>query len=378
MTAISWLITGIAGLACSWIVSPPVSTAGRAAWTALVIGFLASIALMVFDHRAVLVIALPIAALSAPLAVIRRNRSGSQTQEIPAARGRVGVAVLGWLLFALGANVAALNNQSQWATSVLLLGAALVAGVLPFHRPSTETLRATPADIRAPAVLMLGPALWLVLARWTQPHWSGSLTTVLPLLTLWLGAFLVLARGDIPRLSSAALLYAAGQTATAAVHMPGTAMSVAAAVSAPLLLVVLLLSKLERNSETRDLFELGGLAQRLPRFSVAFAAAVFWFVGTAASTPIRTLIELATAGRPMTSAWRMLAELWPVYVPHVVALWGWTTVLRDLLVGPVRTPLFPEPLRDRVTMPPAERPVADLTIGELAAVIGFAVIAASV
>jgi hypothetical protein len=378
MTATSWLVTAAAGLICSWIVSPPISTAGRAAWAALGIGFLASASLLAFEHRAVLVVALPIAAVSAPLAVIRRHRAGAQTQEIPAARTRVAIAVIGGLLFAFGVNVAVLNPQSMWAGPVLVLGAALAAGVVPFHRPSTETVRAAPADIRAPATLMLGPALWMPLTRWAPTHaWIGQTGTLLPLLTLWLGAFLVLARGDLPRLSSATFLFVAGQVATASILTKETAFDVAVAVTAPLMLVVLLISKLERNSNTREVSELGGLARRLPRLSIALLAAVFWLLGTAAFTAPSLLIGIGLHGRETTSAWQTLREIWPVYIPHVIALWGWLVVLRDLLVGPDRLPLFPEPLRDRVTMPQADRALEDLTAKELVAVIGFAVVASA-
>ncbi len=374
MSTLLWFATGAAGLACSWIVSPPASTAGRAAWAALVLGFLASAGLMAFDHRAALVLALPIAALSAPLAVIRRHRAGSQTQEIPAARGRVVAVLLGTLLFALGVNVAALNPAATWPESVLALGAALIAGVLPFHRPVTQSLRNAPADIRAPAVLMFGPALWIALARWTpHPAWSG-LATLLPLLTLWLGSFLILARGDLPRLASATVLFATGQVATASIFSTSAASAVAASLTAPLMLVTLLISKLERNSGTREISELGGLARRLPRLSIALAAAVFWLLGTAVLAAPQSLMAASLHGRPTTSAWQALGEIWPVYVPQVIALWGWLLALRDLLVGPERSLLFPEPLRERVSTPQADRPLEDLTAREFAAVVVFTMI----
>jgi NADH:ubiquinone oxidoreductase subunit 4 (subunit M) len=376
MTPLSWPVTATAGLICSWIDSPPVSTAGRAAWAALGIGFLGSVALLAFHHRAVLVIALPIAAVSAPLAVIRRHRAGAQTQEIPAGRRRIVLAISGALLFAFGVNVAVLNEESTWARPLLILGAAIVGGIVPFHRPSTETLRAAPADIRTPAILMLGPALWIPLARWIPPAAWGSLSSTLPLLTLWLGAFLVLARGDLPRLVSATYVFVTGQIAMTALAGPGLVMPVAGSITAPLMMVVLLISKLERNSGTREVAELGGLARRLPRLSIALLAALFWLLGTAAAPATRTLIEHALQGRPLTTMWAAIREVWPVYIPQVVAVWGWLLVLRDLLVGPDRTPQFPEPLRDRVSAPQADRPLEDLTIRELAAIIVFAVVAA--
>ena len=375
MTAGAWIVTAVAGLACSWIVSPPTNTAGRAAWAALCIGFLASCGLLTFEHRAVLVVALPIAAVAAPLAVLRRHRAGRGTLEPAAVRGRVRMAVIGGMLFAFGVNVAVLNAEARWTWPVILLGAAIVAGALPFHRPTTETLRAAPADIRAPAVLLLGPALWMAVAKWTPSQAGGGVSATLPLLTLWLGAFLILSRGDLPRLCAAALLFATGQVTTTAALNPAEAATVAGAVSTPLVLVVLLLSKLERAANTRDFLELGGLASRAPRLSVALLAVVFWLAGTAAAVPARTLIELALAGRPLGSAWQAVREMWPVLVPHAIAVWGWTIVLRDLLVGPARSPLFPEPLRDRVTMPAAERPLEDLTATELAAIAGCAAIA---
>jgi len=375
MTEASWLILAAAGLVSSWIVSPPVSTAGRAAWTALAVGFVAAACLLIFDHRAVLVLALPLAVASAPLAVIRRHRAGVQTQEIPAGHRRIQVAVAGAFLFALGVNIGALNPDAQWAGAVLAAGGLLVAGLLPVHRPSTETLRAAPADIRAPAVLMLGPALWMALARWSPPHAFSGVSPVLPLLTLWMGAFLVLARGDLPRLSAAALLFAAGQVGMAARGSAPLAASVAASLTAPLMLVVLLLAKLERNAETRDFSELGGLAVRLPRFSMALLATVFWLVGTAAATPLRTLLALALNGRTPVSAWNAVGETWPVFVPHIVAVWGWLIVLRDLLVGPARLPMFPEPLKSRMSTPLPQRPLVDLSWREVAAIGGFAAIA---
>jgi len=373
MTALSWLVTAAAGLGCSWIVSPPNTTAGRAAWAALVIAMLATAGLMTVDHRAMLVVALPLAAAATPLAVIRRHRAGSQTQEIPAARGRVVIAIVGAFLFALGVNLAAIDDESRWAGALLLTGAALVGGVLPFHRPSTECLRAAPADIRAPALLTLGPALWISIARWAPS--TVSVGATLPTLTLWLGSLLVLARGDLPRVCSAAFLFAAGQVALAAVSGPQAAMAVAGSLTAPLMLVVLLLSKLERNSGTREVTELGGLARRLPRFSVALAVAVFWHVGTAALPSCRLLLEIAVSGRAEVSIGQLLRDAWPVYVPMVIAVWGWLLLLRDLLVGLPRSPLFPEPLRDRVATPQADRPLDDLTARELAAVIAFALIA---
>jgi hypothetical protein len=378
MTASSWLVTAAAGFACSWIVSPPVSTAGRAAWAALTIGFFATASLLAFDHRAALVVALPVVVASAPLAVIRRHRAGVQTQEIPAAHRRLWIGAFGTLLFALGVNIATLNPEAQWAGPVLVLGAALVAGILPFHRPSTETLRAAPADIRTPVLLLLGPALWMALVHWMPQRSFSGYSSLLPMLTLWLGAFLVLARGDIPRLSTAALLYAAGQVGMSAVGSTVVAANVAAATTAPLLVVVLLLAKLERSSETRDLSELGGLALRLPRYSIALLVAVFWLIGTASATPLRMLLTLALNGQLPTSPCNAFREVWPVFMPHVIAVWGWLIVLQGLLVGPARSPLFPEPLRDRVSMPPADRPLEDLSTKELAALIGFAVIAMSV
>jgi hypothetical protein len=375
MTPLSWLVTAAAGLICSWIVSPPISTAGRAAWAALGIGFLASVSLLAFDHRAVLVVALPVAAAAAPLAVIRRHRAGTQTQEIPAARRRIVLAVTGALLFAFGVNIAVLNEESTWARPLLILGAAIVAGVLPFHRPSTETLRAAPADIRTPVILMIGPALWIPLARWIPPSEWGGLSATLPLLTLWLGGFLILAKGDLPRLASATFLFIAGQAATTAVAASRPGVAIAGSITAPLMLVVLLISKLERNCSTREVSELGGLARRLPRLSIALLAAVFWLLGTAAGPATCMLIGRALHGRPLTTVWQALREIWPVYVPQMLAVWGWLLVLRDLLVGPDRSPQFPEPLRDRVSVPQANLPLDDLTTSELAALIAFIVIA---
>ncbi|QDT54491.1 hypothetical protein Pan44_25240 [Caulifigura coniformis] len=375
MTELSWLATAAAGLACSWIVSPPNSTAGRAAWTALVIAFFATVCLMTLTHRAALVIALPLAAAATPLAVIRRHRAGSQTQEIPAARSRVVIAIIGAFLLALGVNVSALSERSPWGAAAALTGAALVAGILPFHRPSTECLRAAPADIRAPALLMLGPGLWISLARWLPAQSAGSIGATLPILTLWVGALLMLARGDLPRICSATFLFAAGQVAFAAVSGAKSAMAVAGSLTAPLMLVVLLISKLERNSGTREVSELGGLARRLPRLSLALTAAAFWLVGSAALPGCRTLLDIAISGREEISIGRLVGDAWPVYVPFVMAVWGWLLLLRDLLVGLPRSPLFPEPLRDRVATPQADRPLDDLTTIELAAVIGFSVTA---
>jgi hypothetical protein len=366
-----WLlpVIGVAGLVASWRLLPPTSRASRAAWVMIGIGASVAIGLQWVDHRALLVLGLPIVAAASPAAFWRRTRASQADLSTVIAARRLNWSMVGVVLFLFGVTQAAVRPQSDWPLWFALAGAICVGGFAPVHRPVTELIRHAAADIRMPLILLLGPLTWAVLAKWFSHEAAarfGSHSTLLlagPMLSLWLGALLILSRGDLGRLSAAAFLFAAGQSGIATTMSLSAGMEVITAQAAPLLLVTLLMAKLERMAGTHETAELGGLAHQVPWFAAALAVSWMWFCGVAGLAPLR----------PLWTAWIQqevgrfsVTNIWPLLVPQVIAVWGAVRFLDDLLLGTPRAPMFPEPLRDRAPASPATQLLTDLTGGECA------------
>lgn len=371
-----WLLSllCIAGLGVSFSFHPPRSMASRAAWLMIAIGAAVAIGLQWADHRALLILGLPIVVAAAPGAVWRRTRGSQDDLPLLCAIRRLNWSMAGVLLFLFGVTQTAWRPEAQWPLWFTLAGTLILGGFCPVHRPATELIRHASPDLRPAITLLMGPLTWAVLAKWFSRDAAmrlGSQSSLLfagPLISLWLGALLILARGDLGRLSAAAFLYAAGLAGTAMCFSTVVAIEVITALAAPLFLVVLLMARLERMTGSRETGELGGLLTRIPRFSIAFALSWMWFCGIAGLAPLRPLWTAWIVSEMPTDGRFRFTQLWPLLVPQIIVVWGTVRFLEDLLFGVPRIPTVPEPLRDLMPAAPINQNLVDLTLGECAAV----------
>jgi NADH:ubiquinone oxidoreductase subunit 2 (subunit N) len=193
---------------------------------------------------------------------------------------------------------------------------------------------------------------------------------MLALLTQWLGAFLILARGDLSRLTAAIVLMASGQIA-GAVLLPasagsGVAWLVSAGLIVPVAAIASLLAWLQQTYGSHEFNDYHGLSRVLPRFSAALTVAVLWFCGVPLLSVFPGLWAIWMHRIPFAGLETF--ALWIVLVPQLIAAWGGLRILDGLLLGEPRLPKMPEILNDRIEIHGGIRlPDRDLERPELSA-----------
>jgi formate hydrogenlyase subunit 3/multisubunit Na+/H+ antiporter MnhD subunit len=274
------------------------------------------------------------------------------------------------------------KQLAPWSGVPMIVGFSLLTGCLPFHRPVATALRQVPPAMRVMFYLSATAAMWAGVVRFLVPLMATSIADLgwllrpLAVLMLWLGALLVLSRGDLPRLIAAAVLYASGLLAVPLALTGGAAHDATRLLLAgqiPLLCaVIVLLGWVQMSFDSIDFSEFGGLANLLPRFSTALTVCVLGLCGA----PLLSVFPgLWTAWISIASVQAAGADgvldvsLWQMLIPQLIAVWGWVRILDGLLRGAPRTPAMPSVLIDRVEIIPASTtPPRDLSARELAAI----------
>lgn len=269
-----------------------------------------------------------------------------------------------------------------WGGAPMIVGFSILVGALPFHRPVGTALRQIPPALRVLFHLAAAAVPWAGVVRFLVPLMATSVADLawllrpLAVLMLWLGAMLVLSRGDISRLIAAAVLYGSGLIAASLALTGGAtqdAIRLLLAGQLPLLCaLILLLGWLQTNFDSIDFMDFSGLAKLLPRFSAMLTICVLGLCGAPLLSVFPGLWMTWTsiaAVQAAASGGILGVSLWPMLIPQLIVVWGWLRILDSLLLGPPRTPAMPSVLIDRVEIISAGTiPPRDLSGRELAAI----------
>jgi formate hydrogenlyase subunit 3/multisubunit Na+/H+ antiporter MnhD subunit len=275
------------------------------------------------------------------------------------------------------------NQLSPWVGVCFVVGGAILSGCFPFHRPLAVAVRASRPWNRLLMWLLATTPFWALLIRLrtslAQPFLAETYSWLLPLtqISLWLGALLVVAQGNMPRMLSAATLYASGAIATAYVSPAETGTQAATLLFVGLLPALaglfLLFAWLETGFESADFHEFRGLAKTSPRWTAALVICVLLLCGLP-GLPVYQGLWLSWQTRAALASTPPFAgpSLFAVLLPQLLFIWGWLRLLDTLLLGQPRLPTMPDALMDRadvIDISPGKP--QDLSNRELLAVAGL-------
>lgn len=236
------------------------------------------------------------------------------------------------------------RHIAPWIFTMLLLGFAIKAPLIPFHTWMPDANHDAPSVV---SVLLAGVALkfgFFGLIRFVVPLFPETLATsevfLLPLAVLGsiFAALITLGHDDVKRVVTYSLLVQLELCAAAAatISPAGVLGALLQLVSSGLAIgaLLFLVGELERRFQTRDIEAYSGLIHRFPRFSLCLAYFVFSLIG------FPGLAGFPGSWLTMTALFQTsISALMGSIFANLLVTWAFLWMLQRMLLGKLRVPI---------------------------------------